>query len=286
MSKVDISLFLSASRPKWWKRMYESLIGNECKWEIVAVGPYPPLEEMPINFRYYKCDFKPTQCYAAASYLSRAELIGWTCDDAQYNAQSLDIIWKEYLFYKSMPITKWNEGKNIFTQRTIENNVDVSQEHRFFRYCDDTPQMAPMAFINREWFFKIGGYDRNYVCGQAENSICMESFNAGGKIININDSRVWINHEEVHGGFWNKVKYRFYKNSFRSGYFNDRRYLEETWIKEGFGTYNEKTLKHGTVSPVRLLPHQPYNYDNILTVPQGPQGRFLDLKEFYYKGQK
>lgn len=270
-SSINISLFMSAARPKWWKRMYQSLVGNKCHWEIVAVGPNPPLEEMPINFRYYKCDFKPTQCYAAASYFSTGTLIGWTTDDAVYNNTSLDEIWKDYTNY----IETFNrENKYIYIQKTIENGKDVTNEHYFFRHCPTTPQMAPMAFINREWFWKLKGYDRNYVSGQAENSIVCDALADGGRIWKHSNSKVYLNHEEVHGGFMNKIKYRMGKNSFRSGYENDRRYLEECWVKEGYGTYDEKTLKHGTVSPVRLLAHQPFNYENILTVSQGPAGRW------------
>lgn len=263
---VEISLFMSAARPKWWKRMYQSLIGNKCSWEIVAVGPHPLLEEMPINFRYYKCDFKPTQCYAAASYFSRGELIGWMADDSQYNSDSLDKIWDVYKSQKNK--------LGIFTQRTFENGKDVTEEHHFFRHCKDTPQMAPMAFMHAGFFWKLGGYDRNFVSGQTENDIVMNALADGGKIVHVPESRVYLNHEECHGGLINKVKYRLGKNSFRTGYQTDRRYLEECWVKEGYGTYDEKTLKHGTVSPIRLLPHQGFNYDNILTVAQGPQGRW------------
>jgi hypothetical protein len=271
---MQISLFMSAARPKWWKRMYKSLVGNKCKWEIVAVGPNPPLEEMPINFRYYKCDFKPTQCYAAASYFSKGELIGWTADDAFYDENSLDSIWKFYKEGKTLYGKPFDAKKIIYTQKTIENGKDVSREHHLFRNCQDTPQMCPMAFLNREWFWFLKGYDRNYVSGQAENSIVCDALADSGRIVNVPLSKVYLNHEECHGGFINKIKYRLGKNSFRTGYENDRRYLEECWVEEGYGTYDEKTLKYGTVSPVRLLAHQPFNYDNILTVPAGPQGRW------------
>ncbi len=194
-------------------------------------------------------------------------MIGWTADDAVYDQISLDEIWETYK-------KSFLPNKTIFTQRTIENGKDVTDEHCFFRHCKDTPQMAPMAFMNRNFFWECGGYDRNFISGQAENSILMEAHFRLCRIENVPKSKVWLNHEEVHGGFMNKVKYRLGKNSFRTGYFNDRRYLEECWVKEGFGTYDERTLKHGTVSPVRLLPHQPFNYDNILTVAQGPQGRW------------
>lgn len=264
---MDISLFMSAARPKWWQRMCESLERTKSDWEIVAVGPNPPIVKMPKNFRYYKCDFKPCQCYAAASFLCMGEVIGWTTDDALYESDALDVIMSRY---HQIP----NNKKAIFTQKTIENGKDVSEEHRFFRHCKDTPIMAPMAFMSRQLFWETDGYERHYVCGQAENSIIMDAYSLGGYIENVPESRVYINHEEVHGGIINKIKYRLGKNSFRTGYFTDRRYLEECWMKDGFGTYNEKTLTHGEVSPKRILPHHPFNYGNILVVAQGPNGRW------------
>lgn len=262
---MDISLFMSAARPKLWQNMYNSLKSNKFSWEIIAVGPNPPLTEMPNNFRYYKCNFKPCQAYAAASKLCNGDVIGWTCDDAIYAPNALDMIMSSYYEH---------DNRAIFTQRTIENNKDVSKEHHFFRHCKDTPIMAPMAFINRKLFWEIGGYERHYISGQAENSIIMDAYSRGAYIVNVPDSIVLIDHEKAHGGLINKVKYRLGGNSFRTGYSNDRQYLEETWVKEGYGTYDENTLKHGEVSKERLLAHHPFNYENILTVPQGPQGRW------------
>ncbi len=262
---MDISLFMSAARPKWWERMCESLRYTSCDWEIVAVGPNPPITNLPDNFRYIKSTLKPCQCYAAASYFCKGDVIGWTTDDAYYRRDAIDNIMSAYSSHDRFVIC---------TQMTIENGKNVSHEHHLFRNCKDTPAMAPMAFMSRELFWKTGGYERHFISGQAENSILMDAYALGGYIVNVPNSVVGINHEEVHGGFLNKIKYRLGKNSFRTGYFNDRRYLEECWVKEGYGTYNEKTLAHGTVSLTRLLPHHPFNYDNILTVPQGPSGRW------------
>ena len=168
-------------------------------------------------------------------------------------------------------------NKIILTQKTIENGIDVSEEHHFFRHCKNTPQVCPMAFMNKKWFFELGGIDRNFCSGQYENDLCLRSFQDGGRIINVPESKVYLNHDEVHGGLINKIKYKFGKNSFRSGYHNDRRYLEECWVKNGYGTYDEKTLKHGEVSKTRLLPVHPYDYKNILTVAQGPAGRWGNI---------
>lgn len=264
-STYDVSLFASANRPQWWMRIYDSLKSNKCKWEIVFVGDVEPKFKLPENFRWYYCSAKPSQCYAAASYFTKGRLIGYCADDATYHEKALDWIVSAH--------TRLGK-KTILTQLTIENGKDVTDEHYFFRNCPDTPQMAPMAFYNREWFWELGGLDRNFCAGQYENDLVMRAYQDGGKVRLVPTSKVYLNHEECHGGLINKIKYRLGKNSFRSGYQIDRRYLEECWLDCGYGTYNENTLTHGIISKERLLPLHPYNYKNILTIPQGIQGRW------------
>ena len=252
---MDISLFMSAARPKWWERMYQSLVGNKCQWEIVAVGPtrghnFP--SSLTDNFNFQYCDYKPNQCYAAASYLCRGELIGYCADDALYNSYSLDKIWEAYQKYGK---------KTILAQSTIENGKDVTDEHFFFRHDTSTPRMAPMGFINREWFWELGGIDRNFICGQYEQDVVMRAYQDGGSLRNVRESKVFLNHEQVHGGLWNKLNYKFGKRSFRKGYWSDRKFLEECWV-----------LPNGKISNKRLLPLHPFEYSTILTTPQGPKG--------------
>ena len=253
MQELNISIFMAGARPKWWLRLYKSLIQNKCKFEIIIVGPNKPNFSLPNNFRYEHCSFKPTQAYSASSYLSKGELIGYSADDAVYAPLALDFIWQAYQKYGK---------KTILAQSTIENGKDVTSEHHFFRHDTTTPRMAPMAFMNREWFWNLGGIDRNFICGQYEQDLVMRAYQDGGSVRNIRESKVFLKHEETHGGIINKIKYKLGKNSFRSGYWSDRRYLEECWVKDG------------KISDKRLLPLHPFNYDNILTVPQGPQGRW------------
>lgn len=257
----DISIFMAAARPKWWERMYESLKGNRCSYEIIAVGPNKPKHTLPHNFKYYQSFFKPCQDYAIASQYATGELIGWGCDDATYFDDSLDIICEAYV--KHGP-------KTIFAQVSIEDRKDTRNDHFFFWGCPDTPRMAPLAFLNRRWFWELGGYNRLFVAGQNENDLVMRAIQDGGKVELVENSIVQIHHKQVHRFRWNY--------HFRSGYWNDRRCLEEAWVKEGFGTFNDRTLEHGTISKERLLPHYPFDYSNILTVGQGPQGEWENAK--------
>lgn len=251
----DISIFMAAARPKWWERMYESLKGNRCSYEIIAVGPNKPMHKLPDNFKFIHSTFKPCQAYAIASYHATGELIGWGCDDATYFDDSLDNIIDVYV--KHGP-------KTIFAQVSIEDRRDTRNDHFFFWGCPDTQRMAPLAFLNRRWFWELGGYSRLFVAGQTENDLVMRAIEDGGKVELVDTSLIQIHHKQVHRFRWNYP--------FRSGYWNDRRTLEEAWLEDGYGTFNEKTLQHGKISERRLLPHYPFNYSNILIVAQGPQG--------------
>ena len=247
---------MAACRPQWWMRMYDSLKGNKCNWEIVACGQNPPKFRLPKNFKYIYSPFKPCQAYQTAALQCSGEFIGWGTDDSSFNSDSLDKI------CDAIDVSK----KIIYAQQSIEDGKDTRNDHFFFWGCPDTPRMAPLAFLKKEWFFSLGAYDRNFICGQSENDVVLRALQDGGEVRLISESKVYIHHKQVHRFIWNYP--------FRSGYNTDRRYLEECWVKEGFGTYDEKTLKHGTVSLVRLLAHHPFNYDNILNVPQGNQGRW------------
>jgi hypothetical protein len=119
--------------------------------------------------------------------------------------------------------------------------------------------MAPLGFINREFLNEIGGYDINFVCGQAENDIVMRAMQHGSKVIILNESRVYLHHSECHNEY-----------TFRLGYAHDRQYLENCWIKEGYGTF-ERNL-HFTVTAERQLPFMPFIPKDLLTINQGPAG--------------
>lgn len=244
--KPQISLFASAARPKDWDRFYNSLKTNQCLWEVVFVGPHLPLDvsRLPSNFIYMKSDCKPAQCYEAAARLTSGELIGWTADDAEYLPGALDAIWEAYLKFGK---------KTILAQRTIEDsplsgpdNKDISENHRLIYGNVNTPRMAPLGFMNRDWYMELGGYDRNFISGQSENDLVMRALSDGGSVELVNESRIFLRHKEHY------VNYTFLK-----GYEQGRSYLERCWLKDG------KALTS------RALPFEPYSDEDILMVNQG-----------------
>jgi hypothetical protein len=102
MEKPYISLFASAARPKFWMRLYNSLLKNKIPFEICFVGPNAPDFTLPDNFHFQKSNCKPSQCYEAARLMCQGEIVGWTADDANYDHYALnshnglDLVWQAY----------------------------------------------------------------------------------------------------------------------------------------------------------------------------------------------
>lgn len=265
--KPQISLCAAAARPKFWKRLYDSLSQNSVSFEIVFVGPNPPDFTLPDNFAFILSKVKPAQAYEIAFRNARGELGGWMADDCLYNEpiancpNALDSVWQNY----QDSIKQYADKKTIFSQITIEDYKDTGHadwiHHRFFYARMNTPQMAPLGFINLEFFRELGGYDKNFVAGQSENDVVMRAIAAGGRVQTAKDSKVLLNHGEAHGAY-----------PFRKAYHDDRRFLENCWVKEGYGTYESN--RPFTLSPVRLRPFQPFEDKDLLTKNQGPEGNW------------
>ncbi len=257
----QISIVASAARPEFWQRFVDSLHYNKVSYEIIFVGPNPPIINSLLRdkIRYFESNVKPAQCYEIGLRKARGTLVHWTADDADYAEPSLgclnvlDVIWYEY--------EKANNPKLILAMETHEDGNNVSEDHRFFFADHNTPRMAPLGFINREWMLELGGYDRNFVCGQSENDLVMRGLVEGGEVKLVKEAKVYLHHAQCHGVY-----------SFRSGYNTDREYLENCWVKEGFGTY--QTGKTSTLSPTRLRPFEPFSDEDIFTVSQGPKGQW------------
>lgn len=248
--KPKISLVASAARPQWWERLAFSLRMNSTPWELILVGPNEPVITLPGNVTYVKASVKPAQCYEIGLRAAKGTLVGWTADDADYNNpalrcfNSLDMIWEEYL--------EASNPRLILAMSTYEDGNNVSAQHRFFFGEQNTPQMAPFGFINREWLKDLGGYDRNFICGQSENDVVMRGLADGGEVKLLEEVRVYVHHGQCHGDY-----------PFRSGYDADRAFLESCWVNPD-----------RTISKHRLKAFQPFTDYELKNINQGAAGRW------------
>lgn len=262
--KPQISLCAAAARPDFWQRFYNSTLQNNVRIEVVFVGPLMPSWILPDNFKFIKSNVKPSQAYEIAFRHATGELIGWTADDANYNSpevnspNALDLIWQRY----QEACNEFDDLKTMLAMCPLEDSSAEWENHFFFYGDRNTPRMAPFGFINREWFYSLGGYDRNFICGQSENDVVMRGLQNGGRIEVVERSWVHVHHAECHGPDY----------PFRSGYDRDRAFLENCWVDQGYGTYEVSTPY--TLSSQRLKPVEPFLEENILTENQGPAGRW------------
>lgn len=258
----QISLCAAAARPKYWDRFYASLSKNTVSYEVIFVGPNPPMHSMPDNFKYIKSNVKPAQAYEIAIRNATGDLIGPTADDADYNhpqancPNALDIIWNVYEFSQR----EFNDKKTILSQRSIEDygieNQSITwDKHRFFFGDLNSPLMAPLGFMNREFYHQLGGYDKNFICGQHVNDMVMRVTEAGGRVKRVPQSVVYMHHQECHGKHY----------IFSTGLEHDRQFLERCWV-----------VDKNIVGYKRLRSVEPFSDHNITTINQGPSGMWRD----------
>lgn len=261
----QISLIASAIRTQHWMKFYDSIKGNKINIEIIFTGNRKPDFQLPPNFKWIEANVKPAQCYEIAAIAASGEIIGWVADDCVYNIINPDNLDRIYNFYKS-----FNTDKIVVAQRPIEDGRDVWHRHHFFGDWSQTPVMAPLGFMNRELFHKIGGYDRNFISGQSENDIVMRVLELGGKVERSMDSFVHIFHQECH------ERRGPQGSGMRKYYVADREVLENLWIREGYGSYGTggKMLRDKvTFSKTRLKPVESFeNNETITQISQGPKG--------------
>jgi len=261
MKDIQVSIVASAARVQAWDRFYNSLKGNSYNWEVIFVGPVPPLNDMPENFRWIKATAKPAQCYEIGFRAAKGELIHWSADDADYvksrTPNGIDVAYDYYKMHK--------DYKFIVAMRPFEDGGDVWSFHHFFGGAPQTPTMAPFGLMSKQFLTELGGYDKHFISGQSENDLVMRGLEAGGRVGVCMDATLWVHHGSTHA----KV------NIFRKYYTWDRQVLENAWLPSGYGSYTDKNQNWNPafISKTRLKPVEPFiEQDDWLTVSQGEKG--------------
>lgn len=248
----QISLVANAIRPQLWKRFCNSLTLNKCSFEVIFVGPNPPTDKLPEFFRYVDSDVKPSQRMEIAVREAKGELISLTSDDINYNhadlncPKALDVAWASYVRHGKDP-------KIMFQPDTYEEYHDGvmrgGDSHRFIFRNKNTPLMRTNGFTNREFYMSLGGYDKNFIAGQADNDCVLRAYQAGASVLFDSNVQLYIHHNEAHristsqGTGWDE---------------RDRKYLEKCWINSD-----------GMLSSTRLSVFEPFVGKDILTINQG-----------------
>lgn len=267
-----VSLIASAVRTPLYQMFLDSLKGSGIEIEVIFAGHVKPDIKLNVpdnvTFVYVKTGkIKPAQCYEIARRKATGELICWVADDCEFIGGVID---KAYAFWKSL-----NNRKAVLSIQTCEHyghNTDKTKDfcnmsmHSFYGKRPETPLMAPLGLLNRDYLEELGGLDRRYLCGQYENDIVMRVYADGGVVVPFGDKTAYIDIDHI--GKESIVLGRqatredFGGRPFQQGYWHDREILETSWCGR----------KGGSVRKVRADEFEPFEETDLLLKSQSYKG--------------
>jgi hypothetical protein len=232
---MRLSIFASAIRAHLWGDLLKSLRGGKYEYEVVFAGHIDQslvadmFKDYP-EFRYITTgEIKPAQCYEIARRACTGLLVCWVADDCIFSEGFVD---KVCDFYDSLSTII----PPIISCKTNENgNNETMKNHRFFERNQNTPMMAPVGVMSREYLDFLGGIDSRYICGQYENDIVMRALSYAGDCIYLYEEVcVTIDHASKHKS----------NDDFKGGYNEDRETLEGSWVVGGYQEHPMPFLVH------------------------------------------
>jgi len=227
--EMKVSLIASSIRYELYKDFMESLENTSVDYEVIFAGNrLPRLQDVNIKLTYIETkNIKPCQCYEIARREANGECVMWVADDCEFVG---DIVGKAYKYWKEQ-----NNKKLILSLQTKEyymtDKVGMTNMklHTFVGGRRDTPLMAPLALMSREYLQELGGFDNKYICGQYENQCVIMAMMNGGKVEIFGDKTTYIDIDHI-GKFeritGKKGDAEHRKRPFASGYSHDRKVLE------------------------------------------------------------
>jgi len=255
--EINVSLFASSNRPKLYDSFFKSLEGTSVSYEVVFAGDSTNVPVFSYkNLTYIQtANIKPSQCYEIARRACKGETVIWVADDCEFPN---DVVGKAYKYWKSK-----NNPKLILSIQTKESGYKLPKgklfnmdDHRFFGYKKNSPLMAPLGMMSREFLDKLGGFDRRFICGQYENQCVMMAYAEGGEVEIFGDNNCYIDIDHLGKSIMigeSKNENDFLDRPFAKGYHIDRKVLESSWV-----------IIDWNVSFVRTNKHEPYEEKDIL----------------------
>ena len=249
-----ISLYGASKYPNNILDFSKVLGNNEVPFEVIFAGPTPPSFELPSNFIYIETAVKPVQCCEIAARATSGNYIALVADDLTFLGDApLDRLYELY--------QKANDKKAIISCQCYIDGHNYVNAHYLFkeRYGVDVTT-ALVGLMSKEFFFEVGGYDRNFVWAFAIEDLILRMYASGG-------------HVEMSDVICNEISSKNNQDSLCAKGMNDWGLLSELWTTGGLirfaGVPEPNPPVISNMRETRLRPVESFIDDQLLTISQG-----------------
>jgi hypothetical protein len=255
-NNIQFSLVSPAIRTENWMRVYNSILSNNCKFELIFAGPRKPEFKLPDNFRYINTNVKPAQCWELLYKNSKGNYIMNISDDLIFRTKNpLNKLTQELERYKNQKI--------LIGLRYKFRNIEQTK-HMTFKINNDQDQteLLPMCPpLRRKLWYKYKRFDSRFICTLMEADFFLRMTRDGYKVIN---SEVLITEDK---------DMEDVRKMSRDYMRIDRKLMLKLWTKKENGEI--------VFSKTRNEPVKNFLEKNLLTKSQRPCGRWSNNNILY-----
>jgi len=236
---IFFSVIISSDKSDLWERLWNSLlIKNKIPFEIIFVGPRPPVVKLPEFCTFIQTTVKPAQCWEIASRKAVGEYLLFSPDDVTFS--------KGFLNKAYDRIIEKNNDKLVYTsifrkkgRKKLKGEQLISKNYAF-------PKISFICFYNTKIWRELGGIDSRFVSLKGDVDMQLRFFENGGKLCFIKDCLVTEHDPHNIASLSKMVR-------------DDKATLHSFWIKGP--KFSDKRLKD-------VLP---FDDKDILNLSQGPK---------------
>ncbi len=174
MNKPVFSIASASRRNKNYKWFYDTVAKDiDVPFEIVFVGPNPPLEPMPDNFKHIYSTATPCQCTEIAVRNATGEYVLTMGDDCQLSYEFLD---KLHLY-----VQRFDRDKVLVGFRFYLNKTAVFGDNGLMANCDvmASPIIGVGPAFKRDLWIKLGGLDKRFHSSLCDIDMMMRFYEHG-----------------------------------------------------------------------------------------------------------
>ena len=235
MDKPVFSIATASRRNQYYDWFYESLTKDtSVPFEIVFVGPNPPLHKMPDNFRHIYSTASPCQCIEIAVRKARGEYVLSIGDDVQFSEKFLD---KLYSYTQRFDKDKVLISFRLFlSDKKKPGDVGFEFDSVVPILPGEMPLLGMGPAFRRDLWIKLGGLDKRFHSSYCDVDMTFRFYEYGMRMFLPQDCFI-IEVQKKTGLFkekgWNKLGHPNCSLT-RTYHATAQKLLESLWVKDGW----------------------------------------------------